>query len=258
MQYKGSVALITGASSGIGRATAVALAKEGVCLALAARNIAALNQLAVECRQYGVEAEAFGVDVSIPEEVAGMGKAVFDRFGRVDILVANAGKYVRCPVVETSQETLAEAMAINFYGSTNAVQEVLPGMLTRRSGHIVLVSSLDGRKGLPGDAPYAASKGALTCYGEVLRQELYKTGVSVTIISPGRVDTPLIDHLRVPAISPKIPPEAVARAILRSIRSRQPEVVIPWTGWVYYFTNVLSPGLTDWAVRKLHLEGWEQ
>jgi short-subunit dehydrogenase len=91
-----------------------------------------------------------------------------------------------------------------------------------------------------------------------LRQELYKTGVSVTIVSPGRVDTPMIDHLRVPSIQPKAPPEAVAHAILRAIRRRQPEVIIPWIGWLLYLSSVLSPRFTDWAVRLLHLEGWEQ
>ena len=257
--FSGKVALITGASSGIGRATALALAGQGACVALASRTLTALNQAADACRSKGVEAEAFQVDVSRPEEISRLGQEVFQRFGKVDILIANAGEYVRRPGPEITQAILERAMAVNFYGCTNAVQAVLPSMLARRSGHIVLVSSLDGRKGLPGDAPYAASKGALTGYGEVLRQDLYRTGVSVTVVSPARVDTPLLtNQLRVPAISNMISAEAVARAILRGIRRRQAEVIVPWQGWLYYFVNVLSPGLADWAVRRLHLNGWER
>jgi NADP-dependent 3-hydroxy acid dehydrogenase YdfG len=257
MSFTGKIALITGASSGIGRATSLALAREGACLALAARSAAALESLADEARRLGVEALPIPTDVSHPAEVAALGAAVLQRFGRVDILVSSAGQYVRSPLTHPDPALLDRAMAVNFYGNVNTVNAVLPAMLEQRSGHIVLVSSMDGRRGLPAEGPYVASKAALSAYGDVLRQELHGSGVGLTVVSPGRVDTPLIDHLRVPWISAKIPPEPVARAILRAIRRRQPEVILPPQAWLLYFFSVLSPGFTDWAVRLLHLEGWE-
>jgi short-subunit dehydrogenase len=116
---------------------------------------------------------------------------------------------------------------------------------------------MDARKGIPPDAPYVAAKFALSGFGDVLRQELRGTGVSVSIIYPGRVDTPMIENLRVPWISAKIPAEAVARAILRAVRRRQPEVILPAQSKLLVYLNTISPALADWAVRWFHLEGWE-
>lgn len=96
-------------------------------------------------------------------------------------------------------------------------------MMAQGSGHIVLVTSMDAKKGIPRDAPYVAAKFALAGFGDVLRQELYGSGVAVTTLFPGRVDTPMIEHLKVPWISAKISPEVVARATVRAIVRRQPE-----------------------------------
>ena len=131
-------------------------------------------------------------------------------------------------------------------------------MLERHSGHIVLMSSLDGRKGLPLDAPYVAAKFALTGYGDVLRQELHGSGVHVTTVHPGRVDTPMVAHLRFHWMSPKMPAELVASATLRAIRRGDPEVIVPLQGYVLLLVNLFSPRFADWWVRVLHLEGWEQ
>jgi short-subunit dehydrogenase len=255
--FSQKTALVTGASSGIGRATALALAREGVCLALASRHMDALEASAAETRRLGVETFVIQTDVADPAAVSAMGAAVLGHFQRVDILVASAGQYVRGPLIEPEPELLERAMAVNFYGAVNTVRAVLPGMLAQRSGHIVLVSSLDGRRGLPTDGPYVASKAALSGYGDVLRQELHGTGVGLTVLSPGRVDTPLIETLRVPWISPKMPPERVARAILHAIRRNHAEVILPPQGWLLVLSSVLFPGLTDQAVRRLHLQGWE-
>jgi short-subunit dehydrogenase len=130
-------------------------------------------------------------------------------------------------------------------------------MRTQGSGHIVLVSSMDGKKGVPPDAPYVVAKFALAGFGDVLRQELHGTGVDVTTVFPGRVDTPLIATLKVPWISAKIPPEAVARAIVTAIRRRQAEVIVPFRARLLLWANALSPRLGDWAVRTFRLEGWE-
>ncbi|MFO7743581.1 MAG: SDR family NAD(P)-dependent oxidoreductase [Anaerolineae bacterium] len=251
------VAIVTGASSGIGRVTALMLAELGARVALAGRRESALDEVAEEIRRLGREALAVRTDVTDRDQVDHLVAATLARWEAVDILVANAGAYIRSPIRELSVEDVRRSMAVNFYGALYAVLAVQPHMLERGDGHIVLVSSLDGKKGLPCDAPYVAAKFALAGYGEVLRQELRGSGVDVTIVFPGRVDTPLIDTLEVPRLSAKIPADAVARAITRAIRRPRPEVILPFQARAFHLVNVLSPRLGDWLVRLLHLQGWE-
>ncbi|MBS3784488.1 MAG: SDR family NAD(P)-dependent oxidoreductase [Anaerolineae bacterium] len=252
------VAIVTGASSGIGWATALALAENGAHVALAARTESALEELADEIRLLEREALVVPTDVTDREQVDHLVEETLARWGRVDVLVANAGAYVRSPVRELTVGEVQRSMAVNFYGALYAVLAVQPHMLARSRGHIVLMSSLDGKKGLPRDAPYVAAKFALAGYGEVLRQELHGSGVRVTTVFPGRVDTPLIDRLDVPSVSAKIPARAVARAIVDTVRRPRPEVIIPIQGRALHLVNVISPRLGDWIVRQLHLEGWER
>ena len=250
------VAIVTGASSGIGRATALALARQGAYVALAARNTEALNTLAVEIKSLGSEALVVPTDVSQPEQVNRLVDAVIQRWGYVDILVSNAGQYIRAPILHMERAELEHSMAVNFYGGVYAVQAVLPHMLARSSGHILLVSSLDGKLALPGDAPYVSAKFALNGFGATLRQEMAGKGISVTLVLPGRVDTPMIRNLHVPSISAKISPEAVARGIVHAVRRRPAEVILPFQGGLLYYISVFSPGLSDWLTRLFHLQGW--
>ena len=251
------IAIVTGGSSGIGRATALALAREGAHVALAARNEGALQEVAQAVRALGREALVVPTDVTQREQVEHLVAEALARWERVDIFIANAGQYVRCRVPELTIAHLERAMAINFYGALYGALAVMPHMLARKSGHLVLVSSVDGKKGLPIDAPYVATKFALAGVGEVMRQELRGTGVHVTTVFPGRIDTPLLDGMRVPWISPKYSPEMVARAIVRSIRRRQPEVIVPAFYRWFVILGALSPRLSDWFARVFHLEGWE-
>jgi len=138
------------------------------------------------------------------------------------------------------------------------VLAVLPTMRLQHSGHIVLVSSMDAKKGIPPDAPYVAAKHALSGFGEVLRQELRGTGVSCTIVFPGRVDTPMIEDLEFSWISAKIPADSVARAILKAIERRRPEVILPPQAWLFYFLNFFSPTLADWTSAVFRLDGWKR
>ncbi len=251
------VALVTGASSGIGRATALALAREGADLVLVARTRDALNQCAQEARDLGCSALVAPADVSDREEVEQAVQAALTRYGRVDVLVACAGAYFRRPVRELTIEDLETSMAVNFYGVAHSALAVLPHMLAQGSGHLIFVSSMDGKKGMPLDAPYVAAKFAVAGLGEVMRQELRDAGVAVTTVFPGRVDTPMIRDLRVPFLSAKIPPEAVARAIVRAIHRRPPEVIIPFQARLLLYVNTFSPRLGDWMTRVFHFEGWE-
>ena len=247
---------MTGASSGIGRATALALAREGADVVLSARNHARLQEVASAVEQLGREALVLQADVTDQNQVNRVVRETLARWDRVDILIANAGDYVRCPIAEVSAAEIERSMAVNFYGSVYAVLAVLPEMLARRSGHIVLVTSMNGKKGVPPDAPYAAAKFALSGFGEVLRQELHGTGVHSTTVFPGRVDTRMIATLRVPRISAKISSQAVADSIVRAIHRRSPEVIIPFLSRGLILANTLSPRFGDWIVRLFHLEGW--
>jgi len=257
---RGQVAIVTGASSGIGRATALALAGAGAHVALAARNVAALQDVAGAIQSLGTEALVVPTDVTRQEQVERLVAETVNRWGRVDILVANAGAYVRCPVTELTVDQVEQALAVNFYGALYAVLAVLPHMLERQRGHLVLLASMDARKGVPPDGPYVAAKFALAGLGEVLRQELRERGVYVTTVFPGRVDTPMIAAIKVPWVSAKIPPEAVARAIVRAtLRGRpQPEIIVPWQARALIYANTLSPRLGDWFVRQFRLAGWEE
>jgi len=252
----GRNALVTGASSGIGRATAEALARRGVNVALVARRESVLRELAARCVGLGVRSPALPADVSIRSQAESAVARARVELGPIDILVCNAGIYPRCPVVETTPELVERTMATNFYGHVYFVSAVLPEMVSRRAGHIVMVSSMDGKKGIPPDAAYVASKHAIAGYTDVMRQELRPIGIGVTGVYPGRVDTAMIDDLAVPLISAKIPPERVADAIVRAIEANRSEVYLPWVGSkLLILLQALSCDVADLGVRLAGLSG---
>ena len=254
-RIRSRVAIVTGASSGIGRATALALARGGARVSLAARNAHNLSAVALEIEAMGRDALCVPTDVTDKAQVNRLVAETLRHWGRVDILVANAGSYIRKPVPELTVVDVERSMQANFYSALYPILSVLPNMLARGRGHIVLVSSMDGKKGLPLDAPYVAAKFALAGLGDVMRQELRAYGVYVTGVFPGRVDTPMIANLRVPWISAKISPEVVARAITRALYKRKGEVIVPFHARGLLYVNTISPALGDWIVRAFHLEG---
>jgi NAD(P)-dependent dehydrogenase (short-subunit alcohol dehydrogenase family) len=254
--FEGKVAIVTGASLGIGRATALALAQQGACVALASRNGQALADLAEELKRQGKQVLVIATDVTQQDQVEALVQAAIAQWGRVDILVSNAGEYIRAPITELDPAMIQRSLNVNFFGGVYCVKAVLPHMLAQRSGYIVFVTSMDGKIGLPPDAPYVAAKFALTGFCEVLRQEVRDRGISVTNVLPGRVDTPMIENLSFSWISPKLAPESVAKAILNGIRKRQPIVILPPGAKLLYYINVFAPSLSDRLSRFFHLEGW--
>ncbi len=254
-RLRDAVVLLTGASSGIGAATARALARAGARLSLAARRGEALATLADELQQtHGRPVHWATVDVTDADQVHAWVQEAHAHFGRVDIAIANAGQYVRRPVLQWRVDDFRRAMAVNFYGALHLILAALPIMQRQQQGHFVLVSSLDAKKGLPLDGPYVAAKYALSGIGGVMRQELAPLGIRVTVVYPGRVDTPMIADLEVPRISAKLPPDKVARAIVRGIQRNKAEVIVPWTGYLLYL-DLIAPRLADFLVRKLNLSG---
>ena len=187
-----------------------------------------------------------------------MVEEVIAQWGRVDILVSNAGEYIRAPITELDPADLQRSLDINFFGGVYCVKAVLPHMLAQKSGHIVFVTSMDGKIGLPPDAPYVSAKFALTGFCEVLRQEVHDRGISVTNVLPGRVDTVMIEELKFTWISPKISPESVARAILNGIRKRKPIVIVPPLAKLLYYINVFAPTLSDQSLPPLPPRGLDK
>lgn len=252
------VAIVTGASSGIGRATALALAKESACVALAARRVEALHELAEQIQKLGQKALVLQTNVTRQEQVEAMVQEVLEHWGRVDILISNAGEYIRGSVIDLNPADLQRSLDVNYFGGVYSIKAVLPHMLAQKSGHIIAVTSMDGKIGLPPDAPYVSAKFAMTGFLEVLRQEVSDHGIHVTNVLPGRVDTVMIEHLRFSWVSPKISPEHVARSVLHAIRKRKPIVIVPPQAKLLYYVNVFAPKLSDRLSRFFHLEGWTQ
>lgn len=255
---KDKVAIITGASSGIGRASALALAREGAHVVLAARRTAELELVAQEVRALGRQALVAPTDVTQEAQSVRLVAQTVAQFGRLDIVVANAGIYVRGPIETLTAADFERCMAVNYLGVVYPVLAALPYLRAQRSGHIVLISSMDGKKAVRTDAPYAASKFAVAGFGGSLRQDLHGTGVEVSILFPGRVATPLIEGIKIPRISAPISAEAVARAVVKAIRHRQAEVILPFQSYFLLLADWLSPRLGDWAVRTFRLEGLEE
>jgi short-subunit dehydrogenase len=254
----GLVAIVTGASGGIGRETARRLAAKGVHVVASGRRSAVLEELSSEIRSAGGGCTPVVADLSSKEAARGLVARALAERGRIDILVCSAGEYVRGRLQETPLEAIERSMAVNFYGAVALITETLPQMLKRRSGHIVAISSVDGKKGLRSDGPYVAAKSALTGYMDVLRQDLRGSGIGVSTILPGRVDTPMIGHLAVPIVSGKISAGRVARGVVRAIEQNRAELAIPLlSSKTIIVLSAISAPLGDLLIRMFRLEGEE-
>lgn len=256
------IAIVTGASQGIGKATSIELAKNGAHIALISRNKSALEEVAEEIQSFGREAIVIPTDVTFQDQVNNMVERTLERWGRVDILVSNAGIYYHSTIFDLTADLMERSIQVNFLSHVYAVLAVLPHMLEQSSGHIVLVSSYAAKHGVPTDVPYAPAKYALTGFGETIRQELYGTGVDVSTIMPGRVDSDFVSGLEFPWLAPKMPTAWVSRAIVKAIRRRQAEVLVlhVQTRILHYLNTLLkevSPRLADHIAGHLHFEGWE-
>ena len=227
-------------------------------MALAARNETGLLELAQEIEKLGSKSLVLPTDVTQREQVETMVQRVLAQWERVDILVSNAGAYIRAPIADLDPADLQRSLEVNYFGGVYSIKAVLPHMLARKSGHIVAVTSMDGKIGLPPDAPYVSAKFAMTGFLEVLRQEVSDHGIAVTNVLPGRVDTGMIQNLRFSWISPKISADSVAHSIIGAIRKRKSIVIVPAPARLLYYINVFAPSLCDRLTRFFRLEGWTE
>ena len=254
MDWRNKVALITGASSGIGRGLAFALDRRGAAVGLLARREHVLQSVVLEIEAEGGRAISLPADVRDAEAMRSASGALHDRFGPVDLLVANAGIGATTYAVDLCEKAVADLINVNVIGVVNSVTAVIPQMVKRGSGHLVAISSLAAYRGLPKSAAYCASKAATSALFEGLRIDLLGTGVDVTIIHPGFIKTPLtVDVKRTPYLMEL--DEAVPK-ILRAIEKRRKGYSFPWQLASIARACMLLPNpLYDWlAIRNAFRE----
>lgn len=256
--FRGKKALVTGAGSGIGRAIAIALAREGVDLALVGRDEAKLKATAAEARSLGVEAMTVTCDLTQPAEITATVKSVLSECPRLDILVNNAGVayYGETDLLPT--EEFDKILATNLLAPIQLIRELLPTFIEQRQAHILNVASMFGLVTMRKGAAYQASKFGLIGFSNAIRPEYWRRGITVTVLCPGFVRTPMLELAAQKGRA--IPdwacssPEQVADAALRAIRRNKGVVVLPAYARLLWRLMRLSPGLFDWMTR----EGWRK
>jgi NADP-dependent 3-hydroxy acid dehydrogenase YdfG len=249
---QGAVVAVTGASAGIGRETAMAFAREGSRLAVCARRVERLQALAEAVATVGGEILARQVDVAEERAVVRFIDETVGRYGRLDVLVNNAGAGVRGRVEETPSEDYERLMRVNFLGTVYGCRAAVPVMLRQGSGVIVNVSSIVGHRAMPGGGAYAATKAAQVSLTEALRGELRGTGVYACSVHPIGTETEFGDvSARASGgrsggpVGPQQSAADVARAIVRCARRPRPEVYPYPLSRLIVWLNALAPGVGD-------------
>jgi short-subunit dehydrogenase len=256
--YQGLTALVTGASSGIGRALALRLAGRGARLALLARREAELAVVAAAVRQAGGEALVLPCDLGDRGRIEAACARALESLGSVDLLVNNAGYGGHRLFLEWDADDMERVMRVNYLGSLHVTRCLLPAMAERRRGWIVFVSSVAGRIGTPGESAYAASKFALTGLAEALSVEVEDAGVHVLTVFPGVIDTPFFDaaaRARMPrvALDRMVGVDGLVDAILRSLARGCRELTYPRSLAVAYLVRALAPGFFRRQVKRVTL-----
>lgn len=255
LTLSGKTALVTGASSGIGKAAALALAAQGCNLALAARRVDRLEAVAAECRSRGARCIVVPADVRIRDECVRFVAKATEELGPPDILVNNAGYAVLDPIASADIEDAEGMMSTNYFGALHCIQAVLPSMVERGSGSIVNVASIVGLMGYASMGAYGATKAAVAILTEAVRNEVVSQGVRVSMVCPATTDTEFFVTAfkgKMPAASRlllAIPPERVARTIVRAIRTGRYRLIVPWTAGVFIRFKELMPVTAHWIFR---------
>ncbi|MCR8629758.1 SDR family NAD(P)-dependent oxidoreductase [Paenibacillus radicis (ex Xue et al. 2023)] len=230
--FNGKIAVITGASSGIGAIMAKKLSERGAVPVLMARSEDKLSQVAASLngRPHGI----YRLDVTSTDQVMLTMQQVIDRFGRIDILINNAGYGVFETFTEASLDEIEGMMDVNYMGTVRCTKAVLPHMLKARNGHIVNIASMAGKIGSAKSTGYSATKHAVLGFTNCLRQELSGSGVYLSAINPGPIDTPFFDKADPSGNYVKniqwfmLKPDQVADKVLRAIERRIPEIDMPF------------------------------
>jgi short-subunit dehydrogenase len=243
----GKVAVVTGASSGIGRALAEALAAEGCKIGLVARREALLTELAGRIRTTGGTAAVADGDVGQRDQVEAAVAAIGQQLGPIDLMIANAGVGAPTFLDPVNVDMVETTFRVNTLGVVYSFAAVMPEMLRRKSGHLVAISSLAAYRGLPGESAYCASKAAVNVYLDGLRIHLRGTGVNVTTVCPGFVKTPMTEKNTFP-MPGLMEADAAARKIVRAIKAEKKVYNFPWR---LHLMVKLSRWLPDWVMARM-------
>lgn len=252
MKYTNQVIWITGASSGIGEALAIELAKEKAKLVLSARRAEVLKEVAIRCEKLGAQCLVLPMDVTNYEVLEEHTNAVLQKFGKIDVLINNAGISQRGLTAETKLEVDRRIMEINYFGNIALTKAVLPTMLKQGNGQIVPISSLVGIFGFPKRSSYSASKHALHGFYETMMVEHYNDNLKINIICPGRIKTNISFNSLTqdgeqygkldPGQAKGITAEKCAQIIIRAMKNNKRLTVIGGQGkLMVFFKKFISP-----------------
>ncbi len=257
-RFEDRVVVVTGASSGIGRETAIAFAKEGAKTVLVSRSLDKLNKVAEQIDKTGGSSFVVPTDVSSREEVSSMARAVVNKFGRVDILFNNAGRTFVGPIDSPDfMEDTKQMMDTDFFGTVNTTSVILGIMKKSGKGHIINMSSIVGRKAFPKFGGYSAAMHAITAFTDALRQELHGTDINVSTIHPGLTQTSLFDNVSPEDMPPPfrrmtpLSAKAVADAVLNGVHHNHARIIVPFQPNFLLAADAISPTLGDAVVRLL-------
>lgn len=258
-QLRGRNAIVTGASRGLGVHIARALAAEGVNLALCARTVPAIEELARELSAAGVRCVAIPADLGKPADRSSLVQRATAELGPIDILVNNAGLEANANFADFSPAEIEQLLQIDLVAPVLLAREVLPDMLRRKTGHIVNLSSLAGKSATPWNVPYSVAKGGLILFSHSLRLELRETGVSCSVIVPGFIsevgmfaDKSREHDVSAPAMAGTSRPEAVARAVVRAIKSDVLEIIVaPGPMRLSQAFNQMFPEAFAWFIGRI-------
>ena len=257
-KFNDQVVVITGASSGIGRATALEFAREGAKTVLVSRSLEKLERVADEIRSFNPNVLAVPTDVSSPEQVHEMVEKVLSEVGRIDVLFNNAGSsYVGRVEDENFVENAKKMIDVDYFGTVYTTKEVLPVMQKQGSGHIMNMSSVVGRKAFPHFGGYSSVMHAISGFTDSLRQELSGSGINVSIIHPALTQTPLLNHVKPEDMPPPfrgitpISVESVAKAVVNCVYYNQARIIVPFQPKLLLFADAISPRIGDLIVKLL-------
>ena len=253
---RGRVVAITGASAGIGEACAVRFARAGACVALMARRAELLDDVVARIMAGGGEALAVAGDVTSEDDHARLVARAIEHYGRLDVMVANAGAGYHGTLEETPPDVARRLMDVNFIGTYLAARAAVPVFRRQRAGHLVVVSSIVGRRGIGGSTAYAATKAAQVGFAESLRVELAGTGIHVSLVFPISTRTEFHAAMArdyghsIAGLGPKQDADTVAGAIERALLKPRVEIYPHAPSRALAVISVIAPALADRLVQK--------